>query len=518
MNTSRVLARNTIWNYAGFAINLVANLVMLPLVVSQIGEAAAGVWLLMSSVTGYMGLLELGIVPSLTQSIASSLARADRGAVSRATSNALVLLIGLATLALLLLPAVPVIVDLLRVPIELEQQVDIAFRITVIGFALRMPLAAFQGVLLGCQRQDRANQLWIGMALAKFVVAIVVLSLGYGLIGLVISEMVIHLLAGGFQIRWVFTEVTDLTISWHLVAWTDIRTLMSFGGAILAVAVCSLIIEQTDRFVIAMFLPIAMVTYYAAAWKIYMLASSLTTTMVGAVSPVAADLHGRGDHEALRRLVLRSTKYSAAIAWPLVMTLGLAGGFLLRIWMGREFVAALSVVQVLFVGFLITAHNHAGYSALIGMRRVGATLPRYFVPQAVLNLGFTVWLVQHFGNVGVALGTTIPALALEYFYLRFLLSELHVSWREFLGRAVLPAAIPAMVCYAPLVLTYFRVDDSSPALLLVASACSVVYGAVLIRGLEPDERVTLRRYLAHLLPAQWLPASGSTAVAQEPPA
>jgi O-antigen/teichoic acid export membrane protein len=512
----RVLARNTIWNYAGFAINLIANLVMLPYVVGHIGDAAAGVWLLMSSVTGYMGLLELGIVPSLTQSIAASRAREEREAVSRATSSALMLLIGLAALALLLLPAAPSLVGLLRVPTELEGELALAFRITVVGFALRMPLAAFQGVLLGCQRQDRANQLWIGMTAVKLGAAVAVLSAGYGLIGLVVSEMVIHLLAGGFQIRWVFSEVPDLRVSWRLVDWVDVRALMTFGGAIFGVTICSLVIDQTDRLVIAMALPIAMVTYYAAASKIFMLASALTTTMVGAVSPVAADLEGRGDRDGLRSLFLRSTKYTAAIAWPLMMTLGMAGGFLLKIWMGSEFVAALPVVQVLFVGFLVTAHNHAGYSALIGMRRVGATLPRYFIPQAVLNIALKVWLVQQFANVGVALGTAIPALALEYFYLRFVLNELQVSWWDFFERAVFPAAIPALICYIPLTLAYLRLEDSSPVLLLVACLCSALYAAVLWRFLDPDERATVRGYAAMYLPFSRIAAQDPARGVQEP--
>jgi len=463
-----------------------------------------------------MGLLELGIVPSLTQSIAASRARGERDAVGRATSSALVLLIGLAGLAMMLLPLAPFAIGLLRVPSELERELSIAFRITVIGFALRMPLAAFQGVLLGCQRQDRCNQLWIGMAVAKFIAAVGAISAGYGLIGLVVSEMTIHLLAGVFQIKWVFAELPDLRLSWRLVRLADTNALMSFGGALFAVTICSLLIEQTDRVVIAAFLPVAMVTYYAAAWKMYMLASSLTTTLVQAVSPVAADLHGRGDYEALRGLFLRSTKYTAALAWPFVMTLGFAGGFLLRIWMGQEFVGTLPVVQALFVGFIVTAHNHAGYSALIGMRRVGATLPRYFIPQAVLNVAISIWLVQRLGNVGVALGTAIPAVALQYFYLRFVLSELQVSWREFFTVAVAPAATPALICFVPLMFAYFQLDRSSPILLLVAGVCSVVYAAALWRFLEPDERAALRAYLTQYVPARRVRAEETTAAAQEP--
>lgn len=495
LDTNRILARNTIWNYMGFVVNLATNLFMFPYVVYHIGGAAAGVWLLLGSVTGYMGLLELGVVPSLTQAVAAASARNDRDGVSRATSSALAILLVLAVMTLLLLPAAPIIVGVLRVPVELEVEVLAAFRVTLVGFALRMPLAAFQAVLLGRQRQDRCSQLWIGMAIAKLAAAAGVLGAGYGLVGLVLSEATIHALAGVYQIKWTFSEVPELRLSWRLVGRADIKALTSFGSAMVAVTICSLLIEQTDRIVIALFLPIAMVTYYAAAWKIYMLAYAVTTTFVHAVSPLAADLHARGDYEGLRALFLRSTKYTAALAWPLVLTLGMTGGFLLRVWMGPDFIAALPVVQVLFAAFLVTVHNHAGYSALIGMRRVGPTVRLYFAPQALLNVVLSVWLVQHLGIVGVAVGTAVPALALEFFYLRFLLAELRVTWKGFLARAVLPVATPAVLCYAPLAITYLRTDSASPLLLIVACACSALYVAVLVRFLEPDERSTVLAYL-----------------------
>jgi O-antigen/teichoic acid export membrane protein len=491
IDTGRVLARNTAWNYAGFAINLATNLVMFPYVVHQIGDAAAGVWLLLSSVTGYMGLLELGIVPSLTQTIAAALARGDRDAVNRAASSAQAVLVALASLSLALLPAAPALVRLLRLPAGLEDQAIIALRVTVVGFALRMPLATFQGVLLGRQRQDRCNQLWIAIGFAKLAAAVLLFSTGYGLVGLVSAEMIIHLLAGALQIRWVFVEIPNLQLSWRLANREDAMRLLSFGSAILGMTMCSLIIEQTDRLVIATFLPVAMVTYYAAAWKVYMLSYTLTTTLVQAVSPLAADLYGRNDRDGLRRLFLRSTKYTAAVAWPLVLTLAFSGGFLLRVWIGAPFVSALPVVQVLVAGFAVTAHNHAGYSALIGMRRVGPTVRRYFAPQALLNLVLSVWLVQRLGNVGVALGTTIPALALEYFFLRFVLGELRLGWREFLGRAVWPVAAPALVAYLPLAVAYSRTDAASPVLPLVAAGCSAVYGLLVWRFLDAQERAEL---------------------------
>ena len=495
IDVRRVLARNTAWNYGGFAINLATNLLMFPFVVHRLGDAASGVWLLLAAVTGYMGLLELGIVPSLTQTIAEALGRGERDGASRAASSSQALLAVLAALSLLLLAGAPALVGALSIPPNLETQALVALRVAIVGFALRMPLATFQGILLGSQRQDRCNQLWIAVGLAKFFGAAIVLTLGYGLVALVATEMIVHLLAGILQIRWVFVEIPSLRLSWRLVSYAEVRHLLSFGTAILAVSVCTLVIEEADRLVVASFLPIAMVTHYAAAWKLYMFAFALTTTFVQAVSPIAARLHGLSERRELTLLFLRTTKYSTIIAWPLVLTLGFAGGFLLHVWLGEAFDNSLPTVQVLVVAFIVTAYNHAGYSALIGMRRVGPLVWRYFVPQAILNLALSIFFVRRLGIVGVGLGTMLPAIALEGAYLRFVLRELQVGWKDFFMRAVMPVAVPALLAFTPLALAYLRVDHRSPVLAVAAAGCGLIYAVLVWRWLNADERNDLLEFV-----------------------
>lgn len=501
--TTRVLTRNTTWNYIGFAFNLAANFIIFPFVVRRLGDAAAGIWLLLGSITGYMGLLELGIVPSLTQSIAAASARYELDAVNRAASSAQALLLALGLSALLCLPFARTAAHALAIPPELMAPALTAFQITLVGFVLRMPLATYQGILLGRQRQDRCNQLWIAVAAAKFGAAAVVLGSGRGLVALVAAEMAVHLLAGVLQVRWVYQEVPGLSIAPRHVRREDAARLVSFGGTIMVVTVCSLLIEQTDRLIIAAFLPVAAVTYYAAAWKIYMLAYSLVTTLVQALSPLAADLHARQEHAELSRLVLGMTKFTGALAWPLTLALSLAGGAFLRFWMGDRFVASLPVVQLLATGFLVTSFNHAGYAALVGRRRVAPLIATYFVPQAVLNLVLSLWLVQRWGNVGVAVGTVVPALLLEPVIVRFMLRELRLSMRDFLLVAVWPVTLPA-AAFIPLVLAYEALGPGSMWLPVVASLCGALYAKLVWRRLDAGEQhrllsavpERLRRWLA----------------------
>lgn len=505
----RTLARNTVWNYLGFGVNVATNLLLFPFVVGRLGQTAAGIWLLLGSLTGYMGLFELGIVPALTQHVAAALARGDREAVNRATSTALGMLAGLMLVASQVLWLIPLLVAMLKIPDDFQHDATMVFAVAIVGFVLKMPLAPFQALLLGSQRQDRCNQLWICLAATKALLTVLVLLAGHGVVAIVTMEALSYLLTAPLQLKWVLTEIPDLRVSWRLISRREATHLASFGGTLLGLSVCSLIIEQTDRFVIGAFLPIANVTHYAAAWKLYMLAFAVPTILLQAVAPIAARLHGQGDVNGLRTLLLGMTKYSVAVALPVSLGLAVSAGTLLNLWMGPAFVDARTVLQILTAAFVVSALNHAGYSVLIGTRQVGPTLWRYFAPQAFLNLGLSLWLVGPLGIEGVALGTAVPALLLELPYLSFLLRTLRVSWREFGSAAIAPVLLPAAVAFAPLFALYWALGPLSTVLPVVALLSAAGHLALFwILSLTSAERSTLLALVRHRLWSS-LPSSSS---------
>jgi O-antigen/teichoic acid export membrane protein len=505
-DVGRILVRNTAWNYAGFAANIATNLVAFPFVVSRLGDAAAGVWLLLGSVTGYMGLMELGLVPSLVQLIAASRPRGVDADIDRAVSTALFLLVALATVPLALSFATPWLVSLLRVDPAMAPSAILALRIAIVGFALRMPLAAQQAVLLGSQRQDRASQMWIVMGWTKLACAFVVLGNGGGLVALVLAEVLVHLLAGVPVWRWIRAELPNLRPSVTAIDRDTARTLLSYGASLFVLSVTVLIVEQTDRLVIAAFLPVDQVTMYSAAWKLYMLAYAIPTTLLQALSPMVAALHGRGDSEAIRRLFLRMSRYSAAIAAPLVCVVAACRDWLLTVWMGERFVAAGPVVLVLLASFYVTSHNHAGWSVMAGRRQLGRFVYVYNGPQALLNLGLSLVLVKPLGILGVALGTMLPALCLQPLFIRFVYPEIGVTLGDVLREVVRPTSGLALVAFSPLLLIALVTPAAASGRVVAAAACSLVYGLAFWRWcMASEERAAVARLLPFGLP-RWLSA------------
>ena len=489
------IVRNTAWNYVGFAVNLAVNLLLFPAAIARMGEAATGIWLLIGSVSGYMGLLQLGLAPAMAQFAAAHIATRDDRALARTVSTALVLVVGLGSLALLALPLIPWMLELFSIPATLTDEARVAFTLGIVGVPMQMPGHVFNAVLGASQRQDRCTQVWMVSLLGKLVGIAVLLAAGFGLAEIMWLETGLIVVTGLLLAGFAFSAAPQLRVGPQHVTLATARELTGLGGWMFLNALSTSLIEQTDRIVIGLFLTVEAVTYYSAAWKLYMLVYSVSTTLVQAIWPVAAGLHAAGDRASLQRLWLRMTKYTAALTWPLGWSLGLCAGPILHVWVGESFSTHYAVVQVLVATFIVTAHNHAAFGVLGAMRRVGPIVTRYSVPQAVLNLLLSLWLVAPLGILGVALGTMLPAFLLEYAFLSFVLAELGLGWGDLWRHVVRPTLLPALTAFLPTVAAFLALGPQSPWLLAVTAVASAVYGLLFWRGLQHEERDDL---MAHL--------------------
>jgi hypothetical protein len=103
-------------------------------------------------------------------------------------------------------------------------------------------------------------------------------------------------------------------------------------------------------------------------------------------------------------------------------------------------------------------------------------------------------LVKRFGPLGVALGTAVPALVLQYAFVRYVLRQVDVPLGEFIGRAVLPALWPMPVAFAPLALAYASRGPEWIPLVPLAGLCGLLYvGLFWARSLDRSERDDLLR-------------------------
>ena len=98
----RLLRRNVILIYGVHAVGLVSGLVVTPIIVAALGTEQFGIWALIGSILGFIGLLDLGIGPSVIRFAAEQRGRDAREETSELASTALAIYLVLALVATLL--------------------------------------------------------------------------------------------------------------------------------------------------------------------------------------------------------------------------------------------------------------------------------------------------------------------------------------------------------------------------------------------------------------------------------
>src|ERR1044071_5146827 len=86
---SSQIIKNVLMNWAAFAATIGIGFVMSPFLVRRLGDSVYGVWVLVGSLVGYLGLLDFGITPSTVKYIAEYRALDDQRAINRLVTTSL---------------------------------------------------------------------------------------------------------------------------------------------------------------------------------------------------------------------------------------------------------------------------------------------------------------------------------------------------------------------------------------------------------------------------------------------
>ena len=149
----------------------------------RLGDDAFSLWVLVFSLTGYYGLLDLGIRASIVRYVAKFAATKDEEQLTKFLSTSLVFYVAIA-LVVLLLTAVgylylPV---LFRIPRNLLGTTRVLFLLSGAGIALSFPLNVFAAVLEGLQKFSWAQLGQIGVTLVRGALIVIALNRGGGLL------------------------------------------------------------------------------------------------------------------------------------------------------------------------------------------------------------------------------------------------------------------------------------------------------------------------------------------------
>jgi O-antigen/teichoic acid export membrane protein len=446
-----VILRNIFSNWVGYVVTIGVGFFLSPFIVHRLGTTGYGVWTLVVSVTGYFGVLDLGLRQSVGRFVSRYVALNDSENVNRTLATALAMLGGAGFLAVIATVAMYFNFGVFKVEHHLETVARGALLIAGVNVSLVLPFAVFSSILLALDRFDVINAITVLGALTRAALVVLALRAGFGLIHLALVTMAVSTLEYTVMAICAKRLYPALRLRLHHVSAATARQLFGFGIYRFIWIIANQLIFYTDSVVIGLFLSTASITYYAIAGSLINYGRNIVSLASDAFYPSATRLDSKEDIAGLRNLLIAGTNVAMFIGLPICLGFLFFGRQFITLWMGKDYAVSASYLAVLTIPQFTSVAQYITALVLVGMAR-HKFLAQVVLIEGVANLILSVVLIRKMGLVGVAWGTAIPHLITTGFVIpMYILRTLRLSPAEYIWkgyvRPVLCAVPMAGLCY-----------------------------------------------------------------------
>lgn len=465
---------NLLANFAGTGFAALLQLAFIPLYVRFLGVEAYGLIGFYIMLQAMVQVLDLGLGPTMNREMARYSVLPDKAGEARDFARTLETgywALGISAGAIIALSSSLITTRWINVgtlPLPLVQRALILMG----GLAaLQLPLAFYQGGLMGLQRQVLLNGVKIAMA-----------ALGSG---------------GAVLILWLVSPTITAFLAWQLTVgvvqalilaaclWNNLpsdgsaprfapallRNVWRFAAGMSGITVSAIILTQLDKILLSKLLTLKMFGYYTLATALGNGLYVLITPVFNATFPKLSALVASRDENGVRELYHLGTQVMAVLVLPVASVTAFFSYDIMALWTGSAETARYTapIVSILVAGTAMNGLMNLPYALQLahGWTRIGLLINTLFVFAFVPAI---IFLATRYGAVGgaaawAALNATYIIAGIPLTHRRILVGE---AWKWISLDVAPPLAAALFAAAAGRLFTPFPMTPAATALTLVA--------------------------------------------------
>jgi O-antigen/teichoic acid export membrane protein len=476
------IIKNVSSSWFALGTNVVVGFFLWPFILHHLGEEAAGIWVLIFSITGYYGIFDLGIRSSIIRYVAKAKATDDIEHASRLISTSLFSYscIGATVLLITIISSVYV-VDFHGIRPELRPSARWLLLMVGTAVSLGFPLGVAGGVLEGLQRFDVQNLTSVASTLLRALLIVSALRHGYGLLMAAFITISLPLIAS--LVRSIIAHrMLPVRLGFRYFDRSTFREMATYGGTTLIIIISARLRFKSDSVIIGTFLSAAAITYFNIGARIVDYAGEVVENLAQVFMPMSSHSDAQGNLDRLRKIFVAGNRFCAFTIFPICATLVILGKSVIQVWVGAKYVdRCYPVLLILLLSTTLMLAQAASPRVLFGMNK-HRTWAIVTLIEGTINILLSVALVRHYGIVGDALGTALPLAATTIFFLPgHLCRQLQIRGATYLREAyLLPMAVCLPVVAVLVLLKQWYVPKNYSGLLLQLGIAGLIYGVSLL--------------------------------------
>lgn len=415
---------NALSNWSALGLNALLAFIMTPIVIHYIDQEGYGLWVILISIIGYAGFLDLGITSALLRYIARYAAQNDDSSLNETVNTALAIFCTTGFFLVLssFFVATPLAHFLNIVETNLDEFSRAVQLLSVVIF-LRFVAGVFRCSLMAHEYFIASNTVEIFSSLIRASTTFFLLYNGWGVVGIAVSHAITTIFMTFAHFTLCKILIPAIKLQFRSINTATRNRLLTFGGVTLIISATDMIRLNMDSFIIAKMVGLTSVSIYAVASLLVNNFRQLVVSALGIFNPRFAALDGQGDSTKLVQVFMQSLFICGLLAFSLGSSLIFFGGDFIKLWVGDKFIEAIPILVVLIVGNTVAVSQSVSLSIMYAMKK-HKWYAMVSTVEAFFNLTLSIILAYKYGILGVALGTVIPMICISGIFQPFYVSRL----------------------------------------------------------------------------------------------
>lgn len=412
MINSNERKRGAILSYLSIILSTVVQLVYTPLLIRMLGQSEYGLYSLVSSVIGYLTVLDLGFGNAIVVFTAKYRANKEYDKEKKLHGMFLVIfcIIGLIAglLGLLLYFNVPLLFGKTMTDIELHKA-KIMMLILSFNLAVTFPFSIYSSIITAYEKFTFQKIMSILNTLLKPVLMIPLLFLGYKSITMTVVITVVNiiiLLSNYFYCK----KKLGVNIKFMGFDKKLFKTIFSYSFFIFLGVIVDKVNWSVDQFVLGAVSGTIAVSLYSVASQINTLFVNLSGAMSGVLLPKMSKMIAKkaSDKEITNEFI-KVGRIQYLIIFLMASGFILFGKEFIMAWAGKDFATSYYIAVILILPLCVPLIQNLGISIMQAknMHKFRSILLALI---AIANIFISIPLAKAYGGIGSAIGTSLSLI------------------------------------------------------------------------------------------------------------
>lgn len=490
-------------SYAGQMAKILISIIYTPVMLRLLGQSEYGLYQLVYSVMSYLSLLSLGFGSSYMRFYSRYKAQEDEDGEARL--NGMFMLI-FTLLSIVCVLCGCVMVNNIRAIFgngltdSEYATAKVLMTLLVVNLALTFPNSVFSCVITAHERFFFQKFLILLQNICNPLLALPLLIMGYGSIGMVSVTTVLTLLVLVLNIYYSFHNL-HIRFCFKEFQIGLLKEMWVFTYFIFINQIIDQINWSVDKFLLGRFAGTTAVAVYGVGGQINSMyiefSSSVSNVFVPKVNRIVAE---SDDNMELTKLFTKVGRIQFIILGLILSGFVFFGIPFIKIWAGLEYAESYVVALLLIIPVTVPLIQNLGIEIQRAKNMHKARAIVYLLI-AIANIVISIPLIKVLGSVGAALGTTISLVAgnvifMNWYYQQRIGLDMIYFWKE-IAKMIPSSVTPCIV--GILIMQFIQINNLIQLFLAITAYAFVYCCSIYFFGMNDEEKKMVNSPIKKLL-------------------